>query len=314
MINTLIKTLLTISLIATMIFPVNSHALSSIEKVANTLDLEICVEDRITLYNQNDEEVAYFYPGIYTGYLIVDADTLKPIEFSPENSLDFFDNTQRKYYYGGPLNYFYEQDGNIISKTGAVVEKQDLYFENKAKSFTVSNFEAINRTRSSNIRISHVPRNYSYNPNGICGSTAVAILLMYYDDYISDSYVASNYEVSGTGEALIKMLVPYIDGFTPGSTANDMVSGLNLYLVSRGLSRNAQLLSKANIATPFSSDKPVLIDLDNHPTYGEHWVVGYGYNRYQDGATTFKMYIVVNGWGNSGVYIDEDYCGRGVRI
>ncbi len=137
---------------------------------------------------------------------------------------------------------------------------------------------------------------------------------MYYDDYVSDPYIASNYEVSGTGEALIKMLVPYIDGFTPGSTSNDMVSGLNLYLASRGLSRNAQLLSKANIATPFSSDKPVLIDLDNHPTYGEHWVVGYGYNRYQDGATTFKMYIVVNGWGNSGVYIDEDYCGRGVRI
>lgn len=43
MIKTLTKTLLTISLIATMIFPVNSHALSSIEKVANILDLEICV-------------------------------------------------------------------------------------------------------------------------------------------------------------------------------------------------------------------------------------------------------------------------------
>lgn len=161
------------------------------------------------------------------------------------------------------MGYFYEQDGNIISKTGAVVEKQDLYFENKAKSFTVLNFEAINRTRSSNIKISHVPRNYNYNPNDICGSTTAAILLMYYDDYVSNSYVASNYEVCNTGEALIKMLVPYIDGFTPGSTANDMVSGLNLYLTSRGLSRNAQLLSKANIATPFSSDKPVLIDLDN---------------------------------------------------
>lgn len=68
--------MLTISLIATMVFPVNSHALSSIEKVV------------------------YFYPCINTGYLIVDADTLKPIEFSPENSLDFFNNTQRRYYYG----------------------------------------------------------------------------------------------------------------------------------------------------------------------------------------------------------------------
>lgn len=61
------------------------------------------------------------------------------------------------------MGYFYEQDGNIISKTGAVVEKQDLYFENKAKSFTVLNFEAINRTRNSNIKISYVPRNYNYN-------------------------------------------------------------------------------------------------------------------------------------------------------
>ncbi len=314
MLKILTKTLLTISLVAGMILPVNSHAFSSIEKVANALNLEICVENRISLYNQNDKEVAYFYPGINNGYLIVDADTLKPIEFSHENSLDFFNDTKRKYYYGGPLNYFYEQGENIISSTGVSVKKQDLNFENKAKSFTVSNFEEINKARSSNIRISHVPRNYSYNPNGICGSTAAAILLMYYDDYVNDAYVASGYEVSGTGEKLIKMLVPYIDGSTPGSTASDMVSGLNKYLGSRGLSKSAKLLSKADIATPFSSNKPVLIDLDKHPTYKEHWVVGYGYNRYKEGTTTFRMYIVVNGWGKTGVYIDEDYCGRGVRI
>lgn len=301
-------------ILSVIIAPAHLHAAENIQKVSETLDLAICLEQQIPLYNQEEEIVAYYYPGAESGYLIVDAETWKPIEYSYNNKLSFFSNSERKYYYGGPFCYYFEVGNQLKGRDGSLIEKSDLHFDNKAEDFSVSDFAKTTSRATQNIRISHVPRNYTYNPNGICGSTAAAIFLMYYDDYVSDKYVDTAYEVSGTGEKIIKMLVPYIDGSSLGSTAADMVKGLNNYLSKKGFSKSAKQLSQSRIAEPLSSDRPVLIDLDRHPTYGEHWVVGYGYNTYREGSSTIRMYVVVNGWGDSAAYVDESYCGRGVRI
>lgn len=160
----------------------------------------------------------------------------------------------------------------------------------------------------------YVFRTYSYNPNGICGSTAAAIFLMYYDDHINDNYIPTAYESSGTGEKTVKYLKNYIDGSTPGSSYSDMKSGLNNYLSTRGFSQTATILSTSNVLGPIGNNRPVIVGISGHPTYGNHWVIGYGYNRYVEGTTTTYMIVVSNGWGSTGVYINRTYCDGGVKI
>ena len=95
-----------------------------------------------------------------------------------------------------------------------------------------------------------------------------------------------------------ELLEPNIDGSEPGSTTEDMVYGLNWYFRWRGISSNYQAL--VTHSAPFSyyrpiidSGRPVIVDLDAHPTYGEHWVVGYGYTIEPHLGNTY-YYIVAN--------------------
>lgn len=159
-------------------------------------------------------------------------------------------------------------------------------------------------------------RKYSYNPNGICGSVAAAIFLMYYDDYINGDFVTASY-TSADGVSLIKYLVPHIEGsqglntsVQVSSTSADVVSGLNWYLSTRGLSGSySTVLQSPGSFTTYCAriraNRPVIIDLDAHPTYVEHWVVGYGFTN----RTTTKYAEVSDGWGNTAILINWNYVG-----
>jgi hypothetical protein len=211
------------------------------------------------------------------------------------------------------LCYYKELDNDsLINEKDEIILKNDLTSLELSNNFDVENITRMDtRTLTT---ISYVPRAYSYNPNGICGSTAAAIFLMYYDDHVNDNYIPSAYESSGTGEKTVKYLKGYIDGSTPGSTYSDMKSGLNKYLSIRGFSQSATILSTSNVLGPIGSNRPVIVGLAGHPKYGNHWVVGYGYNRYVEGTTTIYMIVVSDGWGKTGVYVNRTYCDGGVKI
>lgn len=109
--------------------------------------------------------------------------------------------------------------------------------------------------------------------------------------------------------------MPYvdrIDSFTPfhrGSSAYEMYEGLNVYLSKNNISSMSfkyELYSTSVYCECIKSNKPVLIDLDRHPVYGEHWVVGYGYYTEVRKVTNI---ICIDGRGNSYVQIPISYIG-----
>lgn len=164
--------------------------------------------------------------------------------------------------------------------------------------------------------------NYSYNPDGRCGSTASAMLLMYYDKVYNDSYVPSYWE-SSDGVTLINNLKEYIEPYTRGSVYSALIDGLDRYLNDRGFGKPVYRQSY------YSADKPAVVGLTGHRKYKEHWVVGYGKRTYYGvtpnsmpsdlslfatSANNYSTVIVLDGWGSRGVFIDESYVDGAVYV
>ena len=154
--------------------------------------------------------------------------------------------------------------------------------------------------------------NYSYNFNGICGSISASIILQYYDDYLDDSILPINCENNEINT--LNRIMPYIDHIDNfneqgGSNVYDMYNGLNSYMSDYNVTSKTFSYETYNTNTfksCINSNIPVIIDLDNHPIYGEHWVVGYGYYTNQRKVTHV---ICIDGWGNEYVQIPISYIG-----
>lgn len=290
----------------------NALVKSRIQTVASVLEFDIDLSSKINLYDKNDEVIAHLYKSNTNGYLIVNSITDKPIEYSNESNLNFFENTNLKYYYNGPCCYFVEEGENIKDQSGTLYSKDYLTFSTNNKSFNVASFKKVQSRALTTI--SHVPRNYSYNESNICASTASAILLMYYNDYVNQNYVPAEYESSGTGQVTVNYVKQFVNQVSGGASLDQIEYGLNLYLDFHGFSNNVTRLSKNNVQSPIGANRPGLITVSGHPTYCSHVMVIYGYNRYVEGTDTIYMLLVVDGLGNTGVYVDRDYCTAGFRI
>ncbi|WP_048170535.1 hypothetical protein [Methanosarcina siciliae] len=66
------------------------------------------------------------------------------------------------------------------------------------------------------------------------------------------------------------------------------------------------------IQSLINSNKPVIVDTDNHPTFDEHWIIAHGYYVLTVPYVDPQYYIIVNnGWGDNNVnvlvdnYIDD---------
>lgn len=292
---------------------VKAQEQSSIERVANVIGFDIDLNSKIDLHDKNDNIIAYFYKSNTIGYLIVNALTNKPIEYSNEINRNFFDDIEKKYYYDGPFAYYVEETATTIKGIkDETIDKSELSFVVEYNNFEANSFKKLDARALT--QTTYTPRNYSYNPNYICASTASAILLMYYNDHVNTNYVPTAYESTGTGEKTVKYLVPYINPYNRGATIAEIKSGLNKYLKDRGLSQTATILASSEVQLPIGSNRPVIIGVKGHSKYKDHAMVAYGYNRYSEGTSTIYMLMVVDGWGSTGVYVDRDYCIGGVKI
>lgn len=274
----------------------------------------------IELFNPNNEVAALFFSDKTGGYIIVNVDDESVPEFSPKNNNKYIIDKNTKYFYNGPITYMQENNGKIIdlknnSEIGTLeqlkskLNEKAIYGEAEKKknlSTNLAESQSLNSAAVYNYSytISGGVPIYAYNPNGICGSTAAAMYLRYYDYYKNDKYVPLSLS-SSDGVNLIKYLVPYIDGSTPGSTPGEVQIGIKNYLSGQGVSASIYL-SNFNIGTVaglVSSNKPFVAGLSNDPTYGEHWVTGYGYA----GNSSGDFIIVNDGWGGSNIYINTIY-------
>ncbi|KHD36212.1 hypothetical protein NL50_10605 [Clostridium acetobutylicum] len=313
----------------------NNSPNSKAEQAAKTLLVRSKINktfvNEINLYDPNDKENGILLSLKNGGYIIVNLDDYSIPEYSFVSNNKFITDSNKKYIYLGPLNYYEKKNGTITeAKTKKIIKNIPKL---KNDYLDIKNTMKLNKKTNSTYNftdgtlISHrvntlyeVP-NYSYNPNGICGSTAAAMMLRHFQlNYMNDS-IPSNL-ITSDGITLIKSLVPYIqlDGAAAldpnhnslGSNMDSTVSGLNQY-ISLYDSKDSSHIKISDVtndqieALAFSND---LVDLNysfvlaiyDPSKYGNHAVTGYGY--IQDGNTV-PYEIVNDGWGSTDVHISS---------
>jgi hypothetical protein len=151
--------------------------------------------------------------------------------------------------------------------------------------------------------------NYSYNPNGICGSVASANYLQYYDDYDDDNIIPEYNEYNENG--ILSVLITYIEGISDFTTKTrssnyQVKNGINNYLSDQNVNRFVDIYSYSSIAIKqnINRNKPIITLLNDDPTYGSHWVLIIGYYAY---LGVVQGVYLVDGWGNLGVYFINLY-------
>lgn len=260
--------------------------------------------------------------GKKPGYAVLDLNTKQIIEFSFDNPAlrDLKSLINKNVFYLGVTEFYLEEkDGLINLRNGQLVsnktEINNLLLgevvcaknESSSKPFSIVDSNKFKNLRSSNyITLSHTLPNYKYNPSGICGSTAAAMMLRYMDLYFNSNFVPTNLQ-SSDGVALIKNLETYIHHGTTGSTAPQLAIGISKYL-SRKVNYSATYdpVEGHILYGQIADGKPYIIGVYNHPDYGWHWMTGYGYSN--------GWAIVNDGWGSTGVHVNPNYMNYVVRL
>lgn len=290
------------------------------EQFLKKINHESTVSNPIKLNNVYGELEAICFHIDNGGYIIVNTNDLSIPELSLNNECYYKDNN-KQYVYNGSLNYLEETNDGLVSLyTNKVVSipKDKIYKREK------KNKEDIIRELEKNDNQIITPYNvisekylstplktYSFNPNGICGSVAAAIVFMFYDEVVSDLYVDSKYENgddNGTGSVFINYLVPLIDGTEPGSKTGELATGLTNYLhTNRRIGNSAVSTSTFDyytIKSRINANRPVIIDTNVPSEYGEHWVICHGYYSSTSSTETNQFVIINDGHGRNGIWVD----------
>lgn len=262
------------------------------------------LDNGIDLLGNLQNVIARCYQVDEGGYIIISTEDQQVIEFSITENNTFFTDTDKVYYYGGPLTYLEDVDGRLIDihyqkELGAVDEIASLLSletSDQAVAFSGSNY-AVTTYR---------PPTYSYNVQNNCGSVAVAMYFMCLDKNFNDAYVPASLEpTTADGRLLIEHFIPWIDSSGTGSYVGDVLNGMNKFLAENNMkSKNVTSVNGADgllsyIVGRVSNNYPYILDIKGHPTYKNHWVTGYGYSD--------NFAVVNDGWGRNGIYINLSY-------
>jgi hypothetical protein len=281
-------------------------------------------KDPIELYNLNEEVAALFFASGTSGYVIVKLNDFSVPEYSTESNNTFITDKNAKYYYNGPLVYLKQVNNQLLDLPGSKLlgtvqeVKNGMNRQAAANGMIIfgsdhkSSDKALRDARLSQVMsakavplivgyITGTVPNYSYNPNGICAATASAMYARYYDIYRDNNYVPVGLETAA-GVLLTITLATYIP---VNAIPFQVVNGLSSYLTSQGVSSGiyAETATSMNISACIANNEPFVMLINNHPTYGNHYVTGYGYSF----NSSANYAIVNNGWGSTGVYINLNY-------
>lgn len=279
----------------------------------------------IPLMRDDESIISYCFFLEPIGYVIIDNNT-EIVEASFMNTASYkaLKSTNKNIYYAGPLNYYTKETSSysdIVTKEKISIKDATNYIKDYADNVESAKQQVILENQTANARnitinmLSGTLRQYSYNTGNICGSTAAAIMLMYYRDYI-DSYVVPSWHDTSTGESLIELIRPQINGDPPqGAFCSDVVRGLNYYFRWRGIS-NEYSSTWANggmneatyntIRAQIIANNPVEVLINDHPEYDDHFVVVHGIEKDVYISTYYFMYVG-DGWGSNDVIISLRY-------
>lgn len=89
-----------------------------------------------------------------------------------------------------------------------------------------------------------------------------------------------------------------------GTTYSNLDNGLDNYFNARNVNNSANAITSfsfSRVKTQINRSRPIIIGTTNHPTFGDHWIIGHGYFT----SPVDGNYVIVNnGWGNNNVWIE----------
>ncbi|KGK99429.1 hypothetical protein LI82_02395 [Methanococcoides methylutens] len=266
----------------------------------------------ISLNNMNGDLEAVSFSLMNGGYIIINVNDLSVPEFSLERNTPFNDRN-KKYVYNGPLAYMEDKQGTLFrmgmgNTADEAVTPEYVYAiasadkDKKLADLKTSSIGASVRSIGSG-SLDYSLKTWE-DGNIFCGPIAAGITLIYFDDHHDDDFVDSSNE---NQDDLLNLIIN--GGYIPnqGTGTSTVMNGLNDYLEDRNLANyysaeSQYSFSFSELKSLINSDKPVIVDTDNHPTYGEHWIIAHGYVE----LINEKYIVVNNGWGRNDVYVYVD--------
>ncbi|KGG79451.1 hypothetical protein Y919_11980 [Caloranaerobacter azorensis H53214] len=287
--------------------------------------------DPIPLFNLDGEIEAISFTIQDGGYLIINYKNLKMLEisFDKENPYSSYQQDYQKIYNGIFEYYVKDKYGIRNIKSGKYFDVSKLkkkYKENWIdKEIKLRKIKE--ETKNMNLTListdSIVPMSIyeeyrelkgtlrTWSTSRYCGVDAVAILLMYFDDYYTESFVSSTLE---TATALTDYLVNegYIaDMATSGEALayGDTYSlGIDNYLYDNNLLNSytpeTRAYSYLAIKTYINGNKPVITGTESaHPDFDNHWIITHGYCRPWGEE---PLLIINDGFGTNDMFVTAD--------
>ncbi|MEO1772580.1 hypothetical protein [Candidatus Enterococcus ferrettii] len=140
-------------------------------------------------------------------------------------------------------------------------------------------------------------------PSGfLCGTYASSVLLAYYQDYLDETILPTRLRKKGSADnqALIKAMQPVLQPIDFPTVPVQISFGLNRFLNQQKTHKRTRFTSTGawhRATKRILEGKPVMIGVLRllGSTYGNHWVVAYGF--YEDSHGQ-RLYKVHDNWGN----------------
>lgn len=277
------------------------------------------------IYSPDEKLFGYCAEGTNC-YIIYDTE-YNMVEYS-DSKLSEYHNVTSTLYYGGPLTYYVKENGNFENlQSGELYTANDFCSSDELKNHIEANVSAVESDPDFGIQpMATVIEKYTipdadfsyYDPSwnsaakyeGSCGQVAATAILAYLDAvfginmptfYLQNPYYLF-YELLNT--------IPHsTEGYltSPGY----IVDGLNYYATQKKYSYSTTVSTFSTTAenkyrTKIRSGIPSMIAISDHPLYGDHWVIGYGYRTVQGSRGDItKSVIVDDGYGNDNIMLNN---------
>ena len=296
-------------------------------------DVKIYTDEYVPLLDTNGNEIAKYYGTVNGGYAIIENND-DVIEFDDDTPIDNVKDNKEMYYFG-PTQIFekkydtlvsvhdstYEVAFNDVSETyfNFIAEAKKIEDEVITASVEESEYEETCNPQKTiepgvwvNLKGGHGNTLYKNtdcldtNRKDNCGSTAAAIMLLYYDRYVSTKYVNNKYRKVENWQEFTDKLIGYIEPNGGGSSTSDVKNGINKYLKTRKIRPVCTSVDKNGIfkdakevlVDKIDADRPIMLLFNDHPYFGNHWVVAEGYF-IQDSGKKYTYACINNGWGDN---------------
>lgn len=284
----------------------------------------------VPLYNNEEDVAAYYIEGNDGEYMILDSEC-NVVEFSYQDSIEGFEDSDMDCYYGGPGNYYVEDESDddtlINISSDEKLEKDEIEdFEIDAETDNNENSDIVNRgsvtakgsatitlpdgiknsngsttytdkiyntlTLKSKASLPYHTRYFSYNTDKTCGSTAAAIFTYYYYDHVSKSYLKYN-KYKKSQKELVRTYKRLLKDKGNGTEYTDVKNGINSYLKSIGKKENCTYITKWNVLST------VISKIKNRINHKRPCIVGLTgepkYGEHWVVGTGYACYYGING-------------------